>query len=242
VFVIATTKAIKLNDITNPPSTAEKPASLKILIVFFLYVAAKKPIRAITKKILQLAKIDYKIRILPWARAYKVATNQPNTLIFSLLRTSDRESKFNWLVPLCTVEMAFYKMGKTKQVMINRLADVKSYKIGIERDQAKKKFLINNGLGKNIIEVDTNIQLRKMMQHNRVDIMIASKSFINNYNNHQADLSAQLIYVYPVNQLNQTLYLASYKATSNALIDDKITTTYQANSTKLQRQCFLSTK
>ena len=36
VLVIATTKAIKLSDITSPPITAGKPASFSILIVFFL--------------------------------------------------------------------------------------------------------------------------------------------------------------------------------------------------------------
>ena len=50
VLVIAKTNAMKLNDITNPPATAGKPASLKIFIVFFLYVAAKKPVRANIKK------------------------------------------------------------------------------------------------------------------------------------------------------------------------------------------------
>ena len=50
VLVIETTKAIKLSDITNPPNSAGTPASFKILIVFFLYVTAKKTIRAITKK------------------------------------------------------------------------------------------------------------------------------------------------------------------------------------------------
>ena len=36
VLLMETTKAIKLKDITNPPNKAGKPASFKILIVFFL--------------------------------------------------------------------------------------------------------------------------------------------------------------------------------------------------------------
>ena len=36
VMLIETTNAIKLKDITIPPSTAGKPASFMILIVFFL--------------------------------------------------------------------------------------------------------------------------------------------------------------------------------------------------------------
>ena len=42
MFVIATTKAIKLNDITNPPNTAGKPAFLKILREYYIAFKPKK--------------------------------------------------------------------------------------------------------------------------------------------------------------------------------------------------------
>jgi len=190
--------------------------------------------------VLKQTKLDYEINILPWARAYKTVTSQPNTLIFSLLRTLEREDKFNWLVPLCAVESAFYKMGEDKKVTINSIEDAKAYEIGIERGQAKKDFLIAEGLTKKMTEVSNNDQLRLMMQHGRVDIIIASKSFIDNYNAHQVDVSARLIHVFSISSLNRTLYLASYKATSNALIDQKIIAAYQENKERIQRQCLLS--
>lgn len=176
-------------------------------------------------KILQQTKLDYKINVLPWARAYKVVTNQPNTLIFSLLRTLDREDNFNWLVPLCTLKVSFYKMGGNKQVIINSLADVKAYKIGVERAQVKKDFLIAKGLTKNTVEVNSNIQLREMLKHDRIDMIIASKSFFDDYNKHQADLSLQLEAVFPI----------------NVLIDKIIISAYQAN-VELPPQCFLAVK
>ena len=41
VFIIANTKAIKLNDITNPPNNPAKPAFLIVLKASFLYIDNK---------------------------------------------------------------------------------------------------------------------------------------------------------------------------------------------------------
>ena len=42
VFIIANTKAMKLKDITNPPSNPAKPAFFTVLKASFLYINSKK--------------------------------------------------------------------------------------------------------------------------------------------------------------------------------------------------------
>ncbi|WP_120498209.1 ABC transporter substrate-binding protein [Kiloniella sp. EL199] len=42
-------------------------------------------------------------RVLPWKRAYKTALTKPNTGIFSISRTKDREDLFQWVGPLFSV-------------------------------------------------------------------------------------------------------------------------------------------
>ena len=37
------------------------------------------------------------IIVMPWARAYDVAKNEPNVLIFSIARTPHREPMFHWI-------------------------------------------------------------------------------------------------------------------------------------------------
>ena len=37
------------------------------------------------------------IQAFPWARTYKLASSEPNTLIYSIARTPEREKKFNWV-------------------------------------------------------------------------------------------------------------------------------------------------
>ena len=46
--------------------------------------------------------------VLPWARAYTQALQQPDTLIYSLVRTKEREALFHWIYPLGVVDYRFY--------------------------------------------------------------------------------------------------------------------------------------
>lgn len=46
--------------------------------------------------------------VLPWARAYTLALQQSDTLIYSLVRTKEREALFHWILPLGVVDYRFY--------------------------------------------------------------------------------------------------------------------------------------
>ena len=48
---------------------------------------------------------ENKIEVLPWARAFQIASERPNTIIFSLVRTPDREDKFIWIGKVAHVPM-----------------------------------------------------------------------------------------------------------------------------------------
>ena len=40
------------------------------------------------------------IQVVPWARGYDAARNQPGTMLFSMARTQERESLFSWVGPI----------------------------------------------------------------------------------------------------------------------------------------------
>ena len=50
-------------------------------------------VRAVLKQI----NITTKINIVPWARAIYYGDNEPNTLLFSMIRTPERENKYVWI-------------------------------------------------------------------------------------------------------------------------------------------------
>ncbi|WP_417455003.1 substrate-binding periplasmic protein [Kiloniella sp.] len=55
-----------------------------------------------------------KIRVLPWARAYKYAQEMPDVGIFSIVRTPKREDVFQWVGPLYTVRVGLYTIQGNK--------------------------------------------------------------------------------------------------------------------------------
>ncbi len=51
----------------------------------------------VVNAIFDVTKDNANILVLPWARAYKIASEEPNVMIFSLARNSQREEKFHWI-------------------------------------------------------------------------------------------------------------------------------------------------
>lgn len=51
----------------------------------------------ITLALLAITNDKPKIKVLPWARAYNIALNEKNTLIYSISRTEQREPLFQWI-------------------------------------------------------------------------------------------------------------------------------------------------
>ncbi len=66
-----------------------------------------------------------KIQIVPWARGYKMALEEPDVALFATMRTPEREALFKWVGPLTTVTTSLYaKHGGAFH--INTLADART--------------------------------------------------------------------------------------------------------------------
>lgn len=89
------------------------------------------------------------IELLPWKKAYKTALNEPNTIIFSMTRTSSRENKFKWAGPIATNYWNLYSLkiieGKTIDYAIYDLNDAKIYSVGVQYGGAMAKYLEAEG-------------------------------------------------------------------------------------------------
>jgi polar amino acid transport system substrate-binding protein len=60
---------------------------------------------------MEASGLDYKIELLPWVRAYNMALNRDNVLIYTITRTTERENLFHWIVLLGAAK--FYLMGRS---------------------------------------------------------------------------------------------------------------------------------
>ena len=98
------------------------------------------------KAILDNAGFDYQIKSYPWARSMVMATNLENTMIYTILKTQEREPLFQWVCPLIgPITVNLYKLTKRDDIRISTLEDAKNYMISIEKGESDHEYLLNQG-------------------------------------------------------------------------------------------------
>lgn len=99
----------------------------------------------IVREIQKRVGSDDEIKVLPWARAYRLALEKENVLLFSITFTEERKDLFKWICPLVTKrDILVAKKGAGRE--INSLEDAKKVKrIGTIRDDSKELFLKSLG-------------------------------------------------------------------------------------------------
>jgi polar amino acid transport system substrate-binding protein len=99
----------------------------------------------IVEEIAKRLKIDAKIELMAWGDAYKIATTNPNVILFSTTRTKDRESLFSWVGPIGRYNDILYGK-KNSGIKIKKLGDAKDAgKIGTVRGWFSEQFLKDQG-------------------------------------------------------------------------------------------------
>lgn len=83
----------------------------------------------IIRKTMAKAGVDYKIELLPWTRAYKMALEESGTCVYSTGQTDDRMPLFKWVAPLTTNSWVLFG-APNSTLSIKSLDDVKQLKVG----------------------------------------------------------------------------------------------------------------
>ncbi|WP_167761407.1 substrate-binding periplasmic protein [Duganella callida] len=122
---------------------------------------------------LRRTKAGYSIHIYPWARAFRMARSQPNVLIFSVVRTPEREHQLQWIAPIAPRSVYVYKLAARRDVQVRALADLGRYRVAATRGDVVEEQLHALGLEADLATLDES-NLRKMVA-GRVDLMVASE-------------------------------------------------------------------
>ena len=103
----------------------------------------------IVRKVLDNSGIDYTIHVYPWARAYNMALNKKNVLIYTIIRIPQREKLFKWVCPLGKGgETSLYRLKSEKTLNINTLAEAKNHYIVTNLNSMDHIWLQENGFTK----------------------------------------------------------------------------------------------
>lgn len=118
--------------------------------------------------------------ILPWARAYRMALNEPNILVHRMTRSKAREDLFKWVGKVSDKKVSLFKLKFRNDIQLKALNDAKSYEVGTIRDQSSTKFLYGKGFeeGVNTFSVtNTGMNIKKLFGE-RVDMVLAMEPIL----------------------------------------------------------------
>jgi len=115
-----------------------------------------------------------KIQVYPWARAYQIALEEENVVLFGVSHTPPREDKFRWVGPLATKRDILVAKKGSNQI-IDSLEDAKKVgRIGVLRDDTKEEFLERNGFT-NLDPVSDERKNAQKLMMGRIDLWVFKK-------------------------------------------------------------------
>jgi polar amino acid transport system substrate-binding protein len=117
---------------------------------------------------------DCTITILPWARAYMLAKDQPNTLIFSIVRRAEREREFVWVSPIITEGMWLF--GRPDAPALDKLGDIGQAHIGAINGGSAIALLRQLGVPKSAIDPANSIEANlKKFAAGRIEYIVETE-------------------------------------------------------------------
>ena len=123
------------------------------------------------------ADIEVDVQIMPWSRAMLTANNNPNVLIFSMLRTPLREANYHWIGEVDNVSIYIWKRKGSYALKGEALVygtarsldasntDILASELSVSRDK--------------VIEVETGEQLVGLLVKERVDRILMAENVWN---------------------------------------------------------------
>ena len=176
----------------------------------------------IARRLLEHPQIDYTLAVYPWARAYKIAQTNKNVMIFSLIRTPERERQFKWIGTVAQQNYYLWSLAEGSKVSAPSLKDAKNYKIAVTRNGYAFQQLLRQGFtkSKQLVELNTNqpgVDL-DMLLAGRVQMIAGSLPEVNRLlNNHNLNIDL-LTRQAPINSQSQDLYIAMSLKTEDTIV------------------------
>ncbi len=159
-----------------------------------------------------------KIQFMPWARAYQTALTKPNTLVYSIARTPQREELFAWIGEIAPHGAALYQRADKPDLNLKTLADAKSLYVGVYRGDAKESTLRGYGFENLQTTDDDRLNLRKLML-GRLDLIAIDGTVLRTMLAEEGIDPRKIRQVIPIEELSGQLYMAFSAESDPKLVD-----------------------
>jgi len=173
---------------------------------------------AVVEAMLQRAGLsDYDLTLYPWARAYNMALQQPNVLIYVIARTPRRETLFHWVGELANIDYSFYRLRESMDIQVQTLQDAKNYSVGVVRDDMRHEYLQAQGFSKIIVSA-TRRDTFKQLLNQQIQLLPMSERDAKLLCQEANIDFASLQKVYTLDALSTGLYMAYSSSTADDIV------------------------
>jgi polar amino acid transport system substrate-binding protein len=98
----------------------------------------------VVQAVLKEIGLDASIQIMPWARAYELALQESNVLIYSISRTPEREPLFRWVGTIAPTKWYIYSLAD-RPVKLDSLSDARGHQIATVNRDVGEQYLVSKG-------------------------------------------------------------------------------------------------
>ncbi len=180
----------------------------------------------IVKALLAEAALEHDVAVYPWSRAISMARVQPNTCVYSMSRTPEREAHYKWIGPLVYNDWALFALSDASPAARpTKLDELIDARIGSYQGDAIVSYLQARGHRVDVAQSD-DVNPKKL-QMGRIDYW-ATGRLIGQYRLQQQGIQG----IVPVlNFKRSDMYLAC-----NAQMADELVKRLNATLLNLDKQ------
>ncbi|TVT71778.1 MAG: transporter substrate-binding domain-containing protein [Denitromonas halophila] len=161
---------------------------------------------------------DVRVDLYPWARAYAMASSQPNVLIYLIARTPEREDRFKWAGELMRIKYHLYKLAAREDIVVDSLDAARPYRVGVMRSDVRQHYLQRNGFA-HLVESSGNEENFQKLLAGRVDLVPLPRGDVARLcARFQVDCST-VTPVFTLDALTVGLYMAFSLTTDDAVVE-----------------------
>jgi polar amino acid transport system substrate-binding protein len=176
------------------------------------------PASAVVEATLQRAGLnDYRMAIYPWARAYDMALQQPNVLIYLIVRNPAREPLFHWVGEVTRFDYHLYKLRGREDIQVHSLEDAKKYSIGVQRADVREQYLQAQGFSKLVVSAHESENFQKLLKR-QVQLIPLPAYDVATLSATAGIDPASLEQVYTLDALGSGVYMAYSRSTGDDLV------------------------
>jgi polar amino acid transport system substrate-binding protein len=99
----------------------------------------------LARELLTRAKLEARFEFNSWARIIVRGRSDANVLIAAITRLPEREQQFVWLGQIATRRGTLYRLHSRPDLALSTLADAKTYRIAVVKDDVSERELIKQG-------------------------------------------------------------------------------------------------